>query len=547
MATREPEYVVAWPTLWIVPDWIEAHCVIPDGFRKGDPLEMYDWQLWSTVNHYRIRPDAARGLLATAFWHRRSQIVAPQKTGKGPWSATIVANEAVGPAVFDGWAGGGEIYRCADHGCSCGWEYEYEPGEPMAVPWPTPRIQLLATSVDQVDNVYAPLKAMIKGGPLADQMRVGEEFIRLPGDDGRIDVVTSSALARLGNPITFALQDETGLYTKQNKMRRVAETQRRGLAGMGGRSMETTNCWDPSEDSVAQSTFQSERPDIFKFYRPPPAHLSYGDRRERHQIHRYVYRGSVHVDLAAIEAEAAELMERDRAQAERFFGNKIVPGTGSYLDQAKWDLRAAPRDVPDGTVIVLGMDGSDVDDWTGIRAETREGYQFTPVYGPDRLACIWDPAQFGGQVPRLEVDAAMEEIVSRYVVARAYCDPPFWETPIDQWAERYGDRRFLRWYTRSVSRMHPAAQRLATDVTKAGSTFAHDGCRITAQHIGNARKSARGGGDPKNPPYVLVKPSDAQKIDMAMSSILCHEAAGDALAAGEMREQQPARMTIYRR
>lgn len=546
MAIREPEYVVSWPALWIVPDWIEAHCVIPDGWRKGQSFEMYDWQLWSTVNHYRIRPAAEVGQLATAFHNRRSQIIAPQKTGKGPWSASIVAAEGVGPVVFCGWAQGGEVYRCAEHGCHCGWTYVYEPGEPMGTPWPTPLIQLLATSVDQVDNVYRPLQAMIQAGPLADLMRIGEEFIRLPGG-GRIDAVTSSALARLGNPITFAMQDETGLYTKLNKMRRVAETQRRGLAGMGGRSMETSNCWDPSEDSVAQSTYESARPDIFKFYRPPPVHLSYGDRRERRQIHRYVYRGSVHVDLDAIEAEAAELLERDRAQAERFFGNRVVAGTDSYLDPARWEARQDPRPVEDGTVVVLGFDGSDVGDWTGIRAETRDGYQFTPVYGPDSRPTIWNPADHGGQVPRLEVDAAMRELFARYDVRRAYCDPPYWETEIDRWAEDLGERHVIRWYTSRIGRMHPAAERLLTDVNKAETTFAHDACQVTARHVENARKSARPGGEPGKPRYMLAKASDAQKIDLAMCSILAHQAAGDATAAGEMEPRRPRGKMIVMR
>lgn len=531
--SREPEYVVGWPTLWVVPDWIEAHCVIPDGWRKGDPLEMYDWQLWCTVNHYRVRPGARLGQLAPAFHNRRSQVIAPQKTGKGPWSATIVCAEAVGPAVFAGWAAGGEVYDCRDHGCGCGWAYEYESGEPMGTPWPTPLIQLLATSEDQVDNVYRPLQAMIKAGPLADLMRVGEEFVKTP-NDGRIDVVTSSALSRLGNPVTFAMQDETGLYTKANKMRRVAETQRRGAAGMGGRSMETTNPWDPSEGSVAQSTYESLRPDVFKFYRPPPAHLSYRDKRERRQIHRYVYRGSVHVDVDAIEAEAAELMELDPAQAERFFGNRAVAGVGTYLDPAKWDARELPRIVADGALVTLGFDGSDVDDWTGIRGETLDGYQFTPTYGPDELPCIWNPADHGGQVPRLEVDAAMRELFGRYTVTRAYCDPPYWETEIDGWAADLGERQVIRWYTSRIGRMHPAAERLITDVTKADSGFAHDGCEVTARHVGNARRSARPQGR-----YMLVKASDPQKIDLLMCSILAHVAAGDSIAAGENKIRKP--------
>lgn len=531
MPNREPEYVVDFPVLWVALDWIERHCTVPDGWYKGEPFIMYDWQLWSSANHYRVSPAARLGQLAPAFHYRRSQIVAPQKTGKGPWSAAVICLEAVGPAVFAGWARGGERYRCRDQGCDCGWVHEYEPGEPMGTPWPTPLIQLTATSEDQTDNVYRPLQAMAKTGPLAALMRVGEEFIRLP-NDGRIDVVTSSALSRLGNPVTFVLQDETGLYTKANGLRRVAETQRRGVAGMGGRTMETTNTWDPSEDSVAQSTAESSRPDIFRFHRMPPAHLSYRDKRERRQIHRYVYAGSRHVDLDAIEAEAAELLERDPAQAERFFGNRVVAGTGAYMDPAPWAARKHPRPVPDGSAAVLAFDGSDVDDWTGIRLETGDGYQWTPVFGPDKQPCVWNPAEYGGQVPRLEVDAAVRELYDRYDILRGYFDPPYWETEIDQWAEDLGERKVIRWYTSRIGRMHPASERLLTDVTKADATFTHDGCEVTARHIVNARKSPR-----PSQRYVLAKPGDAQKIDMGVVSVICHQAAGDALAAGEFRRR----------
>lgn len=343
--TAEPEaspYVVDFPTLWVAIDWLEHHCVIPDGFRKGQRFELYPWQLWCTAQHYRVKPKAratdANGnpTRSAAFQFRRSQIVAAQKTGKGPWSAAIVALEAVGPALFAGWAKGGEVYACADHGCPCGWEFAYDPGDPMGRPWPTPLIQMSATSEDQVANVYRPLQSMIRGGPLSELMLIREGFIRLP-NDGRIDVVTSSAPSRLGNPTTFALQDETGLYTKSNRLIGFADTQRRSLAGMSGRGIETTNPWNPAEDSTAQRTFESSALDVNRFYRPPPPHLDYLDPADRAEIHLFNYRESPHVDLDAIEAEAAELIELDPAQAERFFGNRIVHGDGSWLDEGVWD------------------------------------------------------------------------------------------------------------------------------------------------------------------------------------------------------------------
>ncbi|MFD8949455.1 hypothetical protein ACFV0B_11430 [Streptomyces xanthophaeus] len=536
-----------WPrdfaTLYIVPDWIARHCKLQSvgGLVSApQPFRMYDWQLWATAHFYRVRPEARVGQLSTAFAYRRAQIVAPQKSGKGPWTAGIVAAEAVGPVLFAGWAQGGERYDCQEHGCSCGWVYDYEPGEPMGRPWTTPLIQITATSEQQTDNVYRPLQAMIRNGALKELMKVGEQFIRLP-NDGRIDVVTSSAQSRLGNPITFAIQDETGIWTETNKMTKVATTQRRGLAGMSGRSMESTNGWDPSENSVAQKTAESKQTDIYRFHRLPPKGLSYTNKAERRKIHAHVYEGSTHIDLDSIEGEAAELMEKEPAEAERFYGNRIVAGMGAWLQQDRWDARKGAREIPDGTRVVLGFDGSDIDDWTGIRAETLDGYQFTPLYGPDRRPTVWDPSDWEGQVPRLEVDAAMREMFDRYEVVRAYCDPPYWTSEVSQWQASFGEKRVTEWHTIRPVQMHAACEQLLTDVVKADSTFWHDGCETTSLHVRNARKAAR----PANR-YVLRKASVQQKIDLLVCSVLAHEAAVDAVAAGQAKPKRKSKMLIMR-
>jgi hypothetical protein len=547
------EAVVDFPTLWVAIDWTEAHCVIPDRDAKGQPFIHYSWQLWVSANWYRVKPTARKGQLATAFFYRRMQIVGPQKYGKGPGAAALVVAQARGPVVFDGWAEGGEIYLCAEHGCGCGWSYEYEPGEPMARPWATPLIQLTGTSDDAIDrNAYGYVKSMLRYGPLAPQVTVGEEFTRLP-NDGMIETVTSSAMSRLGNPIIFALQDETGTYTDSNKLRRVAETQRRGAAGMGGRSIELTNTWDPSEDSVAQRTFQSKRPDVFKFFRNPDNERSlrhpdgtafkFSVARERRKILKWVYWGAEHIDLDGIEAEMLELFEKDQAQAERFFGNRIVAGTMAWLDGALWEARKAVVSVALRTQVVLGFDGSDIDDWTGIRAETRDGYQFTPM--TDLGPTIWNPADHDGQVPRLEVGDAVDWLFKNYDVVRMYADPPYWTTEVDDWAAKYGDTKVVRWYTLRSRAMTAAADRLLVDVAKSDSNFTHDGCEFTAEHVANARKKQKEGASV----YTLTKPGDSgRKIDLAVCSILAHEAAGDATAAKLWRSKpaKPRQMIVIR-
>lgn len=541
----EPDrYVVSWPTLWIVPDWIERHCPQPDRFGRGGPMRLYETQLWWTLNHYRVKPTAVwrpeNPLLASAFHNRRSQVIAAQKYGKGPWTAGICSAEGVGPVLFAGWAAEGDAYRCEDNGCGCGWVYEYEVGEAKGMRWPTPLIQVTATSEDQADNVFRHIRSMIRLGPLGDLMRVGENMIRI-GTEGEIVAVTSSAASKLGNPLTFAVQDETGLYTDTNKLRHVAETQRRGAAGMGGRTLETTNAYDPSQDSVAQRTRESQAQDVFKFYEPPPANLSYRNKRERRKIHAFNYAGAPHVDIDSIDAEAAELAEKDPQQAERFYGNRMVYGAGTWLEGHLWDARARPRDVPRGTAVVGGFDGSDVDDWTVIRLQTQDGYQFTPRYGPDRRPAIWNPAEHGGQVPRLEVRMAWDEIVEFYNLVRAYLDTPGWKTEIQDLAATHGEKVFLPWETYRITQMHAALVRLHTDVVKADTGFHHDGDEVVATHFRNARKLPRAGQK-----YILGKPSQTQKIDAAMSSTLADEAAGDVTAAKAWPKKRQ-KITVYSR
>jgi hypothetical protein len=534
----------------VVPGWIEAHCVVPDGFRRGEPFALYDFQFRYFVNFYLVRGDAEwvpeDPVRAPAFVYRRALWADVQKKGKAPASAAHICVEGVGPALFAGWAGSDDGWVCADHGCGCGWEYPYRPGEPMGMSWPTPLIQVTAVSEEATQNIYDALRPMVDLGPLADLVpKTGEDFIRLPGG-GRVDTVTSSAQSRLGQRITFAPQDEVGLWTARNKMAKVADTQYRGLAGMGGRSALTTNAWDPAENSVAQQQFESSATDIYRQYTPPPKHLSYTNKRERRKIHVLVYGEALksnggHVDLDAIEAEAADLLERDPGQAERFFGNRIVAGLNAYLDQrglAAWDAREVDREHPTSGPVCAAFDGSDVDDWTSIRLETMDGFQFTPRVGPDKLPSVWDPARYGGRVPRGEVTAAVAELFSRFDVVRMYCDPPGWSTEIEGWERRHGEA-VVQWPTYRTTQMHAVLERFLSDLHSGG--LSHDSCPHAAAHLQNARKVAKPGER-----YLLGKPTQHQKIDHAMTSTLVHEAVCDALADGWTSTPVDRRVIVFR-
>jgi len=188
---------------------------------------------------------------------------------------------------------------------------------------------------------------------------------------------------------------------------------------------------------------------------------------------------------------------------------------------------------PAGTLVCGGFDGSENDDWSAIKLETADGLIFTPRYGPDKRPTIWNPAEWNGRTPRSEIHAAWDELTRRYKFHRVYCDPGFrdessYETEIETWAQKYGEKVFISWQMSGgtrVNAVYAALRRFESDLAQGAIT--QDGCPITATHMGNARKIAKTADR-----YGLGKPSQKQKIDVAVTSLLAHEAASDARAEG---------------
>jgi len=528
--------------LWVGLDWIEHHCVIPDGFRKGEPFSLYRYQGQYLANFYLVRGDVEwepqAPILGPAFVHRRGLLVGPQKLGKNPLIAAQVCLEGAGPALFAGWAGQDDGYVCRDHGCRCGWEYPYQPGDPMGMPWPTALIQITAFSEDSTENTYDALRPMIDLGPLTDLIpKTGEAFIRLP-DGGRIDTVTSSNQSRLGQRTTFVPQDELGLWTARNKMVKLADTQYRNLSGMSGRASLTSNAWDPAEHSVAQQQFESTAIDIYRQFVQPPKNLSYADKRERRKIHQAVYPSDVlreqggHVNLDAIEAEAADIAQRDLPQAMRFYGNILVAGAGHAVEPDRWDeLGANAHEVPFGTQVGLGFDGSISQDATVLRACTAEGYSFLikawvrPV-GAAMLA--WQNEHPGKDwaVDRIDVDETLAATFVHFRVGRLLCDPFKWWSEVEGWQVRYGEETVLALKTNEARRFGPPVDRWLTGLRE--GTHTHDNDPVTNEHVKAAHLQkvhvTDDEGDGRTM-YVLIKGDDRRKIDAAVADVLCFEAA----------------------
>lgn len=494
--------------------WIEDNCVIPDGEQAGEPFLLSPDQLRFIAWFYALDE-------AGKFAFRRGLLVRPQKWGKGPLSAAIICAEAAGPVRFDRW----------------------EDGQPVGRSWATPWIQVVAVSEDQTDNIWTALVPMIELGALkADIPDTGKTRINISGahgSSGVIEPVTSAHISRLGQRLTFAVHDETGYWTKHNGGHKLADTQRRNLAGMGGRSVETTNAWDPSEESVAQVTFESNLSDVLVDF-PEPPKGSIRNVRARRRVLAHSYAGAPWVDLDRIDAEIDELLGRDPGQAERFFLNRVVAGQDKAFNVDAWKGLAHEQAVLPGRLITLGFDGSRRHDATALVGTDIElGYQF--VLG------LWErprDADDDWEVPEDEVDSVVSHAFDTWDVWRLYGDPPYWETALDRWAGRYGEERVVRWWTNRLKAMAFALKAWVTDWRD--GELSHDGNDDLERHVANSIRFETRMRD-EDGRWLWVIRKDGQKsprkIDAAMAACLSWEARGDALRAGVLDRPQYGRWT----
>jgi len=507
--------------------WIEANLVIPDGEFQGQPFKLAAWQKDFIRGMYALHLDAEVDLTkpSRAFaFTRGAQLVAPQKFGKGPLSAALIIAEGYGPVLFNGWSGNTDRY-----------------GLPVPLegrPWATPWIQVTAVSEDQTDNVWRSLIPMITLSRLISEIPdTGETRINLP-NGGRIEPVTASARSRLGQRITFVNQDEAHDWLKTNGGRKLADTQRRNLAGMGGRFLETGNAWDPNEISVAQTTFEDET-SVFKLMlHPKPGSVK--NKTERMRVIKDLYAGSWWVDPERISEEIDALVKRgDYAQAERFFLNRVVPGEDRAFDAERWaDLARTDTPLPaDRETIVIGVDGARYRDALAVVAcHVASGFMW-PLIIMERPPDAPDEYEHDFE----EVDSVVSDAWQRWKVWRIYVDPGSQVaniTPLlERWQGRWGEKRIIEFAMNRPRQTAYMIRKFSSSIVSGDLT--HDGNEHLARHMANARrKSANVRDEDGREMYLIQKesPGSPKKIDGAAAAALAWEARGDAVSAGKSQK-----------
>jgi phage terminase large subunit-like protein len=523
-----PKDLVNYPTLGPqVCAFIEQNMVFGPGDLRGTPVVLDDEWRALIYRMYEVYPQSHDHAGRRRF--KRVGLSLPKGLAKTERAAMIAAVELhpEGPVRCVGWT---------------------RKGEPIGGPVTDPYIPMVAYTQEQSDELcFSALRVILENSPLRDDFDIGLERILRKKGDGKCEALSSNPNARDGARTTFSVLDETHRWTlvRQRQAHTVMQTNipKRKIAD--GWMLEVTTAPEPGAGSVAESTMEYAKAiddgrtgdgSLFFFHRQASdAHDMATPEGRRAAITEASGQAASWRDIDAI-AALWDDPGADVAYLERVYCNRLVKGATQAFSVTRWKELARPKTVVEpGALIVIGLDGAQFHDSTGIVCtEVETGYQWKER--------VWERPHMldrtkTWQVPAEEVDATVRSLFDRYDVWRMYADPPYWQSWIAQWIGLFGADRVVEWWTNRRRPMSAALEGFNTAIQD--GLLTHDGSKEYERHIGNSRRLNLPMLDEQGSPMWLIqkeRPDSPNKIDLAMAGVLSWEARTDAVAAGAMKE-----------
>jgi hypothetical protein len=501
-----PDLTLGWGVIENATQWLTQ----PDGPQAGQPWVPTDSQIRYTLWWYSVGPDG-RWL----FHHGVRRLA--KGSGKSPFAAVFALEELIGPVRLNMDRFDGTQASIDSKGGS--------------KPVDMPLVQVAATALSQTANTMRMIRAMAtkKSRVVREhQIDVGKTVFYTQSG-GQLEVITSSAAAAEGALVTFAVEDETELWTPGTGGPNLAGVLDRNLAKSSSRGMETANAWEPGSESVAESTFnawqaQQEgrtkgKSKILYDARVAPADTDLTDEESLTKALTYAYgdcrqRGPEDPDGAGGWVDLETIKERiwdprnSPDVSRRFYLNQPTASEDAWTTPMNWraldsvelcldKTRQVPRQVQDGEEVVLFFDGSKSRDATGIvGCCMSDGHIFT--------VGSWepDPRDPDDLIPVNEVDATVARAFDKWSIMAFFADVKEWEgfTKVT-WPTEYGDKLLIdsvpggrdpqpiAWDMRSHGFEFTVACELTADEILERS-FTHDGDPVLARHVANARRRA---------------------------------------------------------
>jgi len=544
---------------WLALAWMEALVVHGPGDVQGDQV-VHGEEMSEFVADCYTLGSAGRRLYDSAFFSR------PKGGDKSGLAGRLGLFEGLGPCRFAGWAQGGEVYRDP---WGLGFEYPYEPGDPMGRPVKVPYIRCMATEEGQTGNVYDTIHFNLTEAPLSEAMGrkddAGLTRIWLPGG-GEITPSTASSASKDGGKETFVAFDETHLYNTP-ELRRMYATVTRNLRKRKRIAetwfLEATTMFAQGQDSTAEATYhlaeriregKTNRQRLLFDHRWGECENLSNEVELRAAITEAYGDAMAWNDLDGLVDEFFEGRSKT-VDSRRYFLNSPSSSVNAWLTEYEWASRGpfhggdgAPTPAK-GDVVTLGFDGSrkrargvtDATALIGCRVSDGHVFQIQVWEQPDD-AQDW-------QVPVAEVEAEVRAAFAKYTVVGFYADPAKWETYVAGWEAAFGVRLKVKatqqhpiqwWMTGGRASMTVRALEKFESAVLDGE-LTHDGSSALTRHVGNARRVVTTRGMQIGKP----NPDSPLKIDAAVAAVLAWQARLDAVAAGHGKRRSsviPARI-----
>lgn len=501
-------------------DFIEEYLVFGPGDLRGQPARLDDEKRALIYRMYEVYPKGHEQAGRRRF--KRVAISLRKGTAKTELAAWLAAVELHpdGPV------------RCV------GFDKQ---GQPIGGGVTDPYIPLVAYTEEQSDELaYGALKVILEYSPLAGDFDIGLARIMRRGGDGKAVSLATAPDSRDGARTTFQLFDETHRLSlprlRAAHKTMLANIPKRRLADAW--TLEITTAPAPGENSIAEDTMDYARQvaggavadsRLFFFHRQASDHH---DLTKPEGVKAAVIEASgPAAHWSDIEAICQQWQDptSDKTYLERVWLNRLVRASERAFDVEQWKALAdSDYRPPAGAWITLGFDGGRWHDSTALVAtEILTGFQW--------LCGLWEQPENveGWEVPIEDVQLVAAQVFERWQVWRMYCDPPYWESLVAEWAGKYGEKRVLEWWTNRPKQMAYAIR--GWNGAVAAGDVLHDGNPHLTRHVGNAvRKILNLRDEEGNHLWTIYKErSDSpHKIDAAMSAVLSWEARTDAITAG---------------
>jgi len=460
-----------------IADFAEALCKITKDSvagHAGDDLVFRPWQRELTKQLFAVKAN-------NTFRHRVALVGLPRKNGKSAWLSAVALESLVLGAQ------GGEIYSCA-------------------------------AEKEQAKIVFNTAKEMVRLHPeLSEMLTVYKDTIHNPKTGSVYRALSSDAFSKEGLNPTLVCFDE--LHAQPNRELFDVMSLAMGariepmLVAITTAGVKTDNS---GKDSLCFSLYEYGKKIALGEIDDPTFFFAWweanneGDYRDK-ALWQEANPGFG--DIVAADDFASAILRTPEAEFKTKRLNIWSSTIDAWLPHGTWDACCEPREIPDGTDIVIGFDGSFNGDCTAIVAVTVES---DPHVFP---IAVWekpDEADSSWQVPVLEVEEKIRETAQKFQVLEIVCDPYRWARTF-QILEDEGLPVVT--FPQTPSRMTPATTRFFEAVVNKQIT--HDDDPRLARHIANAQLRT----DNRGSRLSKEAKGSKRRIDLAVSAVMALERA----------------------